>query len=102
MTLFNPLLCCYQLFELRVNQNVCHFVAIIVRIVGKIQVFFLIFAAGIIAFSIAILHLIRGCPVGVCDTTGIKFSGDFYRAIATTYFFMVSVRHIFVWRRGCI
>ncbi|KAK3828026.1 MAG: hypothetical protein J3Q66DRAFT_321650, partial [Benniella sp.] len=76
------------LFELRVNQNVCHFVAIIVRIVGKIQVFFLIFAAGIIAFSIAILHLIRGCPVGVCDTAGIKFSDDIYRAIATTYFFM--------------
>ncbi|KAK3828025.1 MAG: hypothetical protein J3Q66DRAFT_321646, partial [Benniella sp.] len=76
------------LFELRVNQNVCHFVAIIVRIVGKIQVFFLIFAAGVIAFSIAILHLIRGCPVGVCDTAGIKFSDDIYRAIATTYFFM--------------
>ncbi|KAF9350721.1 hypothetical protein BGX34_001024 [Mortierella sp. NVP85] len=76
------------LFELRVNQNVCRFVAIIVRIVGKIQVFFLIFAAGIIAFSIAILHLIRGCTVGVCDTTGIKFSDDIYRAIASTYFFM--------------
>ncbi|KAK3828030.1 MAG: hypothetical protein J3Q66DRAFT_321662, partial [Benniella sp.] len=76
------------LFELRVNQNVCHFVAIIVRIIGKIQVFFLIFAAGIIAFSIAILHMIRGCPVGVCDTTDIKFPYPFHRAISTTFFFM--------------
>ncbi|KAK3828028.1 MAG: hypothetical protein J3Q66DRAFT_434647 [Benniella sp.] len=78
----------HMLYELRVNHSVCRFVAIIIRIVGKIRVFFLIFAAGIIAFAIAILHLIRGCPVGVCDTSDSKFPFLFHRAISTTYFMM--------------
>ncbi|KAF9968994.1 hypothetical protein BGZ65_012403, partial [Modicella reniformis] len=46
------------LFELRVNKKVCQFVTIIIRILGKIRVFFLIFATGILAFTI-------GCPVDV-------------------------------------
>jgi len=91
MTVSNLPLHLNQLFELRVNQSVCHFVAIIVRIVGKIQVFFLIFAFGILAFAIAMLHLLRGCAVGKCDHGDVLFPYSFHRAISTTYFFTVSV-----------
>jgi hypothetical protein len=81
------------MFELRVNKSVCHFVTIIVRTLGNIQVFFIIFAAGIIAFAIAILHLLRGSPVHKRDQdyldNNVTFPGHFYQAIATTYFYMV-------------
>ncbi|KAG0297994.1 hypothetical protein BGZ96_003641 [Linnemannia gamsii] len=50
------------LFELRVNKSVCHFVTIIIQIFDKIKVFFFIFAGGILAFTIAILHLLRSPP----------------------------------------
>ncbi|KAF9353151.1 hypothetical protein BGX34_011781 [Mortierella sp. NVP85] len=76
------------MFELRVNKSVCHFVTIIVRTLGNIQVFFIIFAAGIIAFAIAILHILHGSPVGQRDTSNVTFPLDFYQAISTTYFFM--------------
>ncbi|KAF9355009.1 hypothetical protein BGX34_010700 [Mortierella sp. NVP85] len=76
------------LFELRVNKNVCHYVAIIIRIIGKIRIFFAIFVFGILAFAIAILHLLRGCPVDVCEETEVAFPLQFHRAISATYFFM--------------
>ncbi|KAF9359381.1 hypothetical protein BGX34_008410 [Mortierella sp. NVP85] len=80
------------LFELRVIKSVCHFVAIIVSIISKIRVFFFIFAAGILAFTTAILHLLRGCPVGDCsnkkESLKFEFPKDFHRAFSTTYFFM--------------
>ncbi|KAF9361006.1 hypothetical protein BGX34_007377 [Mortierella sp. NVP85] len=80
------------MFELRVNKSVCHFVTIIIRTLAKIQVFFVIFAAGIVAFAIAILHLLRGSPVHKLDQdyldNNVTFPGDFYQAIATTYFYM--------------
>ncbi|KAK3828041.1 MAG: hypothetical protein J3Q66DRAFT_7320 [Benniella sp.] len=80
------------MFELRVNKSVCHFVTIIIRTLAKIQVFFVIFAAGIIAFAIAILHLLRGSPVHKLDQAyldnNVTFPGEFYQAIATTYFYM--------------
>ncbi|KAK3827973.1 MAG: hypothetical protein J3Q66DRAFT_409118 [Benniella sp.] len=78
-------------FELRVHKNVCHFVAIIVRIARKIQVFFLILAFGVLAFTIAILHLLRGCPVGDCEEPDVKFPSNFLKAISATYFFMGGV-----------
>ncbi|KAI1319242.1 hypothetical protein EDD11_004636 [Mortierella claussenii] len=78
------------LFELRVNKSVCHFVTIIIRIMSEIRVFFLVFAIGILAFTIAILHLLRGCPVGECVDAlqDVKFPKHFYGAISSTYFFM--------------
>ena len=93
-----------QLFELRVIKSVCRFVAIIVSIINNIQVFFFIFAAGILAFTTAILHLLRGCPVEDCSekTKNIKFPYDFHRAFSTTYFFMVMFSAIFLhWCKLC-
>ncbi|KAF9355296.1 hypothetical protein BGX34_010552 [Mortierella sp. NVP85] len=74
-------------FELRVNRNMCHFVTIIVRIIGEIRVFFFVLAGGILAFTIAILHLLRGCPVGECNKD-VKFPYPFHLALSSTYFFM--------------
>ncbi|KAF9344904.1 hypothetical protein BGX34_005232, partial [Mortierella sp. NVP85] len=79
------------LFELRVHKNICHFVAIIIRIIGQIRVFFSIFASGILAFTIAIVHLLYACPVDVCPEKTITFPKAFHRAISTTYFFMGGV-----------
>ncbi|KAG0002127.1 hypothetical protein BGZ65_002902, partial [Modicella reniformis] len=76
------------LFELRLNKKVCQFVTIITRILGEVRVFFLIFATGILAFTIAILHLLRGCPVNVCEEKNIKFPFPFHLALSSTYFFM--------------
>ncbi|KAI8601419.1 hypothetical protein EDD21DRAFT_108105 [Dissophora ornata] len=76
------------LFELRIIKSVCHFVTIIIRIMGEIRVFFVVFAGGILAFTIAILHLLRACTVGTCDTSEVQFPSNFYGAISSTYFFM--------------
>ncbi|KAK3828140.1 MAG: hypothetical protein J3Q66DRAFT_434734 [Benniella sp.] len=78
----------HVLFELRVNKNVCRFVVIIFYITRKIRIFFLIFTSGILAFAIAILHLLRACPVDVCEQTDVKFPLPFYKAISATYFFL--------------
>lgn len=80
-----------QVFEFRVNKGVCHFVAVVVRIAGQVQVFFLIFAFGILAFAIAILHLLHGCPVDVCEGSDVQFPFNILKAISATYFFMVSM-----------
>ncbi|KAF8945149.1 hypothetical protein BGZ47_003190 [Haplosporangium gracile] len=81
------------LFELRVNKSVCHFVTIIIQIFEKIKVFFFIFAGGILAFTIAILHLLRSPATSSPSCTGdaceqIDFPSNFLRAISATYFFM--------------
>ncbi|KAF9195579.1 hypothetical protein BGZ50_004178 [Haplosporangium sp. Z 11] len=80
----------FQLFELRINQNVCKFVTIIIGAFIKIRMFFLISAGGIIAFSIAILHLLRSCPVESCvePEEPTNFPSHFYGAVAATFFYM--------------
>ncbi|KAK3843851.1 MAG: hypothetical protein J3R72DRAFT_440090 [Linnemannia gamsii] len=74
------------LFELRVNKSVCHFVTIIIQIFEKIKIFFFIFAGGILAFTIAILHLLQSCKGDDCPTS--EFPSNFLRAMSATYFFM--------------
>ncbi|KAG0003354.1 hypothetical protein BGZ65_001781, partial [Modicella reniformis] len=76
------------LFELRVNKRVCQFVTIIVRIFAGIRVFFFVFIAGLVAFAIAIMHLLRACPFGTCDYSEVKFPDHLFSAISSTYFFM--------------
>ncbi|KAF9274975.1 hypothetical protein BGZ68_000210 [Mortierella alpina] len=77
------------LFELRINKSVCHYVTIIIRIFSEIRAFFLIFAGGIIAFTIAILHLLYACLGDECpEPVEGGFSRHFYHAISSTYFFM--------------
>ncbi|KAG0044151.1 hypothetical protein BGZ83_010596 [Gryganskiella cystojenkinii] len=78
----------HLLFELRVNKSVCQFVTIIVRIFGQIQIFFIIFMAGTLAFTTAILHLLRGCVRPPCMDPTTLFPKQYYQALATTYFFM--------------
>ncbi|KAF9968057.1 hypothetical protein BGZ70_006971 [Mortierella alpina] len=81
----------HMLFELRIIKNVCKYVSIIEQTVAEIKVFFLIFAAGIVAFSLAMLHLIHVCPHGGCspeESSQSSFPKHFFAAISSTYFFM--------------
>ncbi|KAF9936040.1 hypothetical protein BGZ67_002729 [Mortierella alpina] len=63
----------HMLFELRIIKSVCKYVSIIEQTVAEIQVFFFIFAAGIVAFSLAMLHLIHN---GRYDSIEDKFASD--------------------------
>ncbi|KAF8924958.1 hypothetical protein BGZ58_001268, partial [Dissophora ornata] len=81
------------LFELRINGSVCKFVTIIQQAIFEIEVFFLIFGVGIVAFTIAMLHLLHACPLGGCDSTnsdasGSTFPTNIFGALSATYFFM--------------
>ncbi|KAF9949936.1 hypothetical protein BGZ72_008322 [Mortierella alpina] len=78
-----------RLFELRINRSVCHYVTIIIRIFSEIRVFFLIFAGGILAFTIAIMHLLYACLGDKCpEPIDGGFPLHFYQAVSSTYFFM--------------
>ncbi|KAF9185867.1 hypothetical protein BGZ51_002417 [Haplosporangium sp. Z 767] len=78
----------FSLFELRVYKSVCQFVTIIIQVILKIRLFFIIFTGGILAFTIATLHLLRSCPFGACKEAESNFSLHFYKALSSTYFFM--------------
>ncbi|KAF9988207.1 hypothetical protein BGZ75_009826 [Mortierella antarctica] len=81
----------HMLFELRIIKSVCKYVSIIEQTVAEIQVFFFIFAAGIVAFSLAMLHLIHVCPHDGCspeERSQSPFPTHFFAAISSTYFFM--------------
>ncbi|ORZ26395.1 hypothetical protein BCR41DRAFT_221977 [Lobosporangium transversale] len=86
------LICLHFLFELRVNERVCHFVTIVVQILGRIRVFFMFFAVGIFAFATAILHLYWACPYDNCEDLkeDVSFPKHFLHAFFSTYFFLVS------------
>ncbi|KAF9133266.1 hypothetical protein BGW39_010184 [Mortierella sp. 14UC] len=77
------------LFELRVFQVVCHFVSIIIRAIYSIRVFFFVFAAGLLAFAIAILHIFHACvDAEHCSYFTNGFSPNLLRALSVTYFMM--------------
>ncbi|ORY99578.1 hypothetical protein BCR41DRAFT_215544 [Lobosporangium transversale] len=78
------------LFELRVIQGVCHTVTIILRVARKIKVFFIIFAASILAFAHTFLHLLWAKAIDSEDRTenAANFPRDFLGALSATYFFM--------------
>ncbi|KAF9349709.1 hypothetical protein BGX26_012042 [Mortierella sp. AD094] len=56
----------HLLFELRINKSFCKYVTIIQRAVVEIRVFFLISALGIVAFTLAMTHLLHACPLDGC------------------------------------
>ncbi|KAF9115494.1 hypothetical protein BGX27_007623 [Mortierella sp. AM989] len=78
----------HMLFELRIYESVCKYVTIIQQAILEIKVFFVIFAAGIVAFSIGMLHLLHGCGAGVCPKSDSTFTRHFFGALSSTYFFM--------------
>ncbi|KAF9925248.1 hypothetical protein BGZ67_008798 [Mortierella alpina] len=79
----------HMLFELRIYKSVCKYVTIIRQSVLEIRVFFLIFAGGLVAFTVTFLHLLRACAVpGTCEDPDIEFSKHFLGALSATYFFM--------------
>ncbi|KAF9959765.1 hypothetical protein BGZ65_000070 [Modicella reniformis] len=78
----------HMLFELRINKSVCKYVTIIQETVHEIRVFFFIFFAGIVAFAIAILHMLRGCPYEGCPEATTELSDHPIGALFATYFFM--------------
>ncbi|KAF9201767.1 hypothetical protein BGZ49_008017 [Haplosporangium sp. Z 27] len=82
------LIALHLLFELRVNKTVCRFVTAIVRIFSKIRIFFIIFLVGQLAFTTALLHLLRGCVQEPCAELTTSFPGNYYLAFSATFFFM--------------
>ncbi|KAF9096760.1 hypothetical protein BGX27_001091 [Mortierella sp. AM989] len=80
----------HMLFELRINESVCKYVTIIQNAVFEIRVFFIIFAVGIFAFTIATLHLLRACSYEGCvvpePDKGLPL--NFFHALSAIYFFM--------------
>ncbi|KAF9904362.1 hypothetical protein EC991_002814 [Linnemannia zychae] len=84
-----PLVALHFMFELRVLKTVSQFVVIITRIISRIRVFFIIFFAGLIAFTVAILHVVRPCLNSEenCDNP-TKFPHHFFKAFTATYFLM--------------
>ncbi|KAG0035574.1 hypothetical protein BGZ81_005552 [Podila clonocystis] len=93
----------HMVAELRVYRLVCKYVTIILRIFSEIKIFFGVFALGILCFSLAIEHVLRGRAsgdyrlqvlpngTGISDSTnqdGIDFPHHFFGAITSTYFIM--------------
>ncbi|KAG0212497.1 hypothetical protein BGX28_006264 [Mortierella sp. GBA30] len=78
-----------MLIELQVSKGVCKYLTIIHQSFAEIKVLFIIFAAGILAFTVAMLHLLYACPTGGCTVNpDSKFPIHFLGAISSTYFFM--------------
>ncbi|KAF9138335.1 hypothetical protein BGX30_009264 [Mortierella sp. GBA39] len=78
----------HMLFELRIYKQVCKYVMIIQQTVIEIRGFFIIFAGGLLAFTIATEHLLRACPVEGCERDDTDFPRHFFFAMSATYFFM--------------
>ncbi|KAG0242247.1 hypothetical protein BG011_003365, partial [Mortierella polycephala] len=72
----------HMLFEMRIIKSVCKYVTIIQQSIIEIRAFFFIFAGGLVAFTIATLHLLRACPVSEgCQELEIKLPGNFFGAL---------------------
>ncbi|KAG0057135.1 hypothetical protein BGZ89_001931 [Linnemannia elongata] len=82
----------HALFELRVNKAVCKYVTTIQMAVFKMRVFFFIFAAGMVVFTMALIHLVHACPVVECKSDPSpdknEFPRNFFKALSSIYFFM--------------
>ncbi|KAG0250538.1 hypothetical protein BG011_008263 [Mortierella polycephala] len=80
----------HLLFEFRISKSICKFVTIIIHAFIKIRMFFILFAGGIISFTIAVLHLLHSCPFKMCvePDPPTSFPTHFYGAISATFFYM--------------
>ncbi|KAI7819400.1 hypothetical protein BC939DRAFT_460144 [Gamsiella multidivaricata] len=90
------------LSELRVKKNIGYFVTVILEIVGRIRLFFLLFSVGIVAFALAILYFLRGCPItdcgGLVDT---KFLKAPLCAVLITFLFLSGIDWVMGFCWGC-
>ncbi|KAF9358468.1 hypothetical protein BGX26_001688 [Mortierella sp. AD094] len=77
------------LFELRVDRNICHFVTIIIEVIqgSHLLMFLLVFTGGILAFTTAILHLLRSCSLEPCEPPTTAFPSNFFKAATATFYF---------------
>ncbi|KAG0196901.1 hypothetical protein BGX33_001172, partial [Mortierella sp. NVP41] len=82
-----PLISLHFLFELRVLKTVSQFVVIITRIIGRIRVFFIIFFAGLVAFTVAILHGGRYDPI----TDDLGSNNWAFQMLMIAYFFFTVI-----------
>ncbi|KAG0195745.1 hypothetical protein BGX33_002655, partial [Mortierella sp. NVP41] len=77
------------LFELRVIRFICHFVSMITHAIASIRVFIFVFMGGILAFAIAILHMLHACTNAEdCPAYTEGFSLNMFRGLSMTYFMM--------------
>ncbi|KAF9081406.1 hypothetical protein BGX23_000916 [Mortierella sp. AD031] len=74
---------------LRVIRMVCQFVSIIIQALASIRVFIFVFFGGIVAFAIAIMHLLHSCTnAGDCPTYTEGFSLNMLQGLSMTFFMM--------------
>ncbi|KAF9290059.1 hypothetical protein BGZ68_008017 [Mortierella alpina] len=77
------------LIELQVSRSVCKYVTIIQQSLAEIKVLFVVFTAGVLSFTVAMLHLLYACPTGGCSVSSTsRFPTHFLGALSSTYFFM--------------
>ncbi|KAF9585114.1 hypothetical protein BGW38_003849, partial [Lunasporangiospora selenospora] len=79
----------HLLAELRVSENMCKYITIVFGVLREIRLFFLVFAAGVLFFSIAIVHILFGISIqGVENSNrleGVNLPKHFFGAITTVY-----------------
>ncbi|KAG0266836.1 hypothetical protein BGZ95_002985 [Linnemannia exigua] len=78
----------HMVFELRISKSVCKYVTIIYRAVCEAFVFLVIGAAGLMAFNITILHMLRSCSYEGCTREETRYPSDFLGGLSTTAFFL--------------
>ncbi|KAF9583784.1 hypothetical protein BGW38_008547, partial [Lunasporangiospora selenospora] len=76
----------HLLSELRVLEVVCKYVTIVFAIISEIKAFFFVLAMGILAFALAIVHIVRGNG-GVEEKSG-GLPKSFSGAITTVFFIL--------------
>ncbi|KAF9120455.1 biogenesis of lysosome- organelles complex 1 subunit 2 [Mortierella sp. 14UC] len=78
----------HMLIELRIVKSVCKYVTIIQQALREISTFFIIMAGCIVAFTIALLHLLWSCPYDGCLRKEVGFPKHPFGALLTTFIFL--------------
>ncbi|KAF9584914.1 hypothetical protein BGW38_004684 [Lunasporangiospora selenospora] len=73
----------HLLAELRISEVVCKYITIVFGILREIRVFFMVFAASVLFFSIAILHILYGVSNNREGPPDASLPNHFFGAIST-------------------
>ncbi|KAF9584769.1 hypothetical protein BGW38_005258 [Lunasporangiospora selenospora] len=73
------------LAELRVTETVCKYITIVFGILQEIRVFFLVYAASALFFSVAIIHVLYGVGSNAGEPQNVYLPDNFFGAITTVY-----------------